>query len=148
MAICLNFAELFHFSTSCLDLAAVSGYVYLLPSTNLKTTSLPCVENESIVIRFVTACHNCDLMIRFGPCFFCSVSRWDLSEGEISMEAKVFKTNPNSRDLKGWSCVCIGIFHESKECLSLLLNHGGDPLLRSSYNKNAWDLAKVQWGVV
>jgi hypothetical protein len=59
------------------------------------------------------------------------------------MEAKVFKTNPNSRDLKGWSCVCIGIFHESKESLTLLLNHGGDPLLRSSYNKNAWDLAKV-----
>jgi len=58
------------------------------------------------------------------------------------MEAKVFKTNPNSRDLKGWSCVCIAIFHESKDCLNLLLNHGGDPLLRSSYNKNAWDLAK------
>lgn len=55
----------------------------------------------------------------------------------------MFKTNPNSRDLKGWSCVCIGIFHESKECLKLLLDHGGDPSLRSSYNKNAWDLAKV-----
>jgi hypothetical protein len=72
-----------------------------------------------------------------------SRGRWDLSEGELSMEAKVFKTNPNSRDLKGWSCVCIGIFHESRECLGLLLEHGGDPMLRSSYNKNAWDLAKV-----
>lgn len=72
----------------------------------------------------------------------CDEDRWDLAEGEMSMEAKVFKTNPNSRDLKGWSCVCIAVFHESKDCLNLLLSHGGDPLLRSSYNKNAWDLAK------
>eukprot|EP01038_Epipyxis_sp_PR26KG_P014696 gene14696-19745_t len=61
---------------------------------------------------------------------------------ELPVEAKVFKTNPNSRDLKGWTCVCIGVFHESKKVLQLLLEHGGDPNIRSSYNKNAWDLAK------
>eukprot|EP01039_Chlorochromonas_danica_P004234 gene4234-4653_t len=68
--------------------------------------------------------------------------RWDLVEGEVSSEAKVFKGNPNSRDLKGWTCVCIAVFHDAKKVLQLLLDHGGDPNIRSSYNKNAWDLAK------
>jgi hypothetical protein len=68
--------------------------------------------------------------------------RWDLKEGELSVEAKTFRGLPNSRDLKGWTCVCIAVFHESKNALKLLLTHGGDPNIRSSYNKNAWDLAK------
>jgi len=72
----------------------------------------------------------------------CDKDKWDIVEGELSVEAKVFKTNPNSRDLKGWSCCCIAVFHESKKVLRLLLEHGADPNLRSSYNKNAWDLAK------
>lgn len=59
-----------------------------------------------------------------------------------SIFTKVFKTNPNSRDLKGWNCVCIAIFHDSTKVLRLLLEHGGDPYARSSYNKCAWDLAK------
>jgi ankyrin repeat protein len=70
--------------------------------------------------------------------------RWDLVEGEISAEAKIFKANPNSRDLKGWTCVCIAVFHDSRKVLKLLLESGGDPNIRSSYNKNAWDLAKVR----
>ena len=70
--------------------------------------------------------------------------RWDLTEGEIGEEAKVFKANPNSRDLKGWTCVCIAVFHDSRKVLRLLLAHGGDPNIRSSYNRNAWDLAKVR----
>lgn len=73
--------------------------------------------------------------------------RWDLAEGEISDEAKIFKANPNSRDLKGWTCVCIAVFHDSRRVLKLLLEHGGDPNIRSSYNKNAWDLAKVSAAV-
>jgi ankyrin repeat protein len=72
----------------------------------------------------------------------CDKDRWDLAEGEISLEAKVFKTSPNTRDLKGWTCVCIAVFHSSLKVLQLLLEHGGDPNIRSSYNKNAWDLAK------
>ena len=66
-----------------------------------------------------------------------------LADGELCTEAKVFKANPNSRDMKGWTCVCIAVFHDSKRVLKLLLEHGGDPNIRSSYNKNAWDLAKV-----
>ena len=68
--------------------------------------------------------------------------RWDLTEGEISEEAKIFKPNVNSRDLKGWTPVCIAVFHESSKVLKLLLENGGNPNIRSSYNKNAWDLAK------
>ncbi len=68
--------------------------------------------------------------------------KWDLAEGEVSAEAKIFKANPNSRDLKGWTCLCIAVFHDSRKVLQLLLEHGGDPNIRSSYNKNAWDLAK------
>lgn len=69
--------------------------------------------------------------------------RWDLAEGEESTEKKVFRSNPNSRDMKGWSCVCIAVFHESLKVLKLLLEKGADPNIRSSYNKNAWDLSKV-----
>lgn len=69
--------------------------------------------------------------------------RWDLTEGEISEEAKIFKPNVNSRDLSGWTCACIAVFHDSRKVLKLLLEHGADPNMRSSYNKNAWDLAKV-----
>jgi hypothetical protein len=83
----------------------------------------------------------CDLRIAVNNARLCC--RWDLAEGEMSMEAKVWKTNPNTRDLKGWSCACIAVFHDSRSCLQLLLEHGADPMLRSSYNKNAWDLAKV-----
>lgn len=63
-------------------------------------------------------------------------------EDDISPEAKIFKANPNSRDLKGWTCVCIAVFHNATKVLPLLLEHGGDPNIKSSYNKNAWDLAK------
>lgn len=77
---------------------------------------------------------------------FCLVSAhpdsWDLAPGELSIEAKVFKTNPNTRDMKGWTPVCIAVFHNSFGALQLLLDHGGDPNIKSSYNKNAWDLAK------
>jgi len=58
------------------------------------------------------------------------------------VEAKIFKANVNSRDLKGWSCVAIAVFHDSLRVLALLLEHAADPSLRSSYNKSAWDLAK------
>jgi len=68
--------------------------------------------------------------------------RWDLLPGEISDEAKIFKPNVNSRDFKGWTCVCIAVFHDSRKVLQLLLENGGDPNVRSSYNKCAWDLAK------
>ena len=62
---------------------------------------------------------------------------------ELSAEAKIFRPNVNSRDLKGWSCVCIAVFHDARKVLKLLLENGGDPNIRSTYNKNAWDIAKV-----
>merc|ERR1712023_235146 len=70
----------------------------------------------------------------------CDEDRWDLEPGEISVEAKVFKTNPNSKDLKGWNCCAIAAFHSSKDVLALLLEHGGNPYIRSYYNKSAYDL--------
>jgi hypothetical protein len=44
--------------------------------------------------------------------------------------------------MKGWTPTCIAVFHNSFGALELLLSHGGDPSIKSSYNKNAWDLAK------
>jgi len=35
------------------------------------------------------------------------------------------------------------VFHDSRRVLQALLEAGADPNIRSSYNKNAWDLAKV-----
>lgn len=90
-------------------------------------------DNESLCRFLLTYWKQCD--IDSGASMF-------LKPGELSAEAKTFRTNPNSRDMKGWSCVCIAVFHDARRCLRLLLEHGGDPNLKSSYNKNAWDLAK------
>ena len=66
----------------------------------------------------------------------------EFSHTTITTETRIYKANPNSRDIKGWSCCCIAVFNDSKKSLKLLLQNGGDPNIRSSYNKNAWDLAK------
>jgi ankyrin repeat protein len=66
----------------------------------------------------------------------------DECDDTVLVRRKVFKASPNSRDLKGWNCVAVGVFHHSLAVLRLLLEHGGDPSVRSSYNKNAWDLAR------
>ena len=66
---------------------------------------------------------------------------------ELSMEAQVFKTNPNARDMKGWNCIAVAVFHKSKKVIPILLDHGADPTMRSTYNKNALDLAKVKLNV-
>ena len=72
-----------------------------------------------------------------------TTDRGGVQLSDLPVESRVFYSNPNSRDAKGWTCVCIAIFHDSRRALRLLLDHGGDPSIRSSYNKNAWDLAKV-----
>ena len=72
----------------------------------------------------------------------CDKDRWDLSEGELSTEALTFKVNVNSRDLKGWNCACIAVFHRSLKVLALLCQHGANLCMRSMYNRNAYDLAK------
>ena len=72
----------------------------------------------------------------------CDKDRWDLQEGELSVEASTFKTNVNARDLKGWNCACIAVFHESLKVLQELCKAGANLEMRSMYNKNAYDLAK------
>ena len=72
----------------------------------------------------------------------CDKDRWDLPEGELSVEAKVFRVNVNARDMRGWNCACISVFHTSLKTLAVLLDHGADCNMRSMYNKNAHDLAK------
>ncbi len=57
-------------------------------------------------------------------------------------EAEVFKTNVNSRDLNGWNVCAIAVFHERVNILRLLLEHGGNPMQKSAYNKSAWDLSQ------
>jgi ankyrin repeat protein len=69
-------------------------------------------------------------------------SKHEYNNNELQVINKVFNSKPNSRDLKGWSCVCVSIFHSSFRVLRILLQYGGDPTIKSSYNKNAWDLAK------
>ena len=64
------------------------------------------------------------------------------NEHELDITKRVFNVNPNSRDMKGWTCTCVAVFHHSLRVLRLLLQHGGDPSIRSSYQKNAWDLAR------
>lgn len=63
-------------------------------------------------------------------------------DDKTKMMRKVFNSNANSRDLKGWTCVAVAVFHHSLRVLRLLLENGGDPSIKSSYNKSAWDIAK------
>lgn len=62
-----------------------------------------------------------------------------LAPTELSL---VERNVARGRDLKGWNPAAIAVFHESKAVLELLLQHGADPYLKSSYNKNAWDMAQ------
>lgn len=59
-----------------------------------------------------------------------------------SYEIKMFKTNPNARDAKGWNIAAVAVFAVAKKALKLLLENGADPYMKSSYNKSAWDLAQ------
>lgn len=61
---------------------------------------------------------------------------------KITMLARVWKVNVNSRDCRGWTPVAIAVFHEAKKSLRLLLDNGADPNLKNQYNKNAYYFAK------
>lgn len=56
--------------------------------------------------------------------------------------SKIWKTNVNSRNCRGWTPVAIAVFHESKKSLRILLDNGADPSLKNQYNKDAYYFAK------
>jgi hypothetical protein len=70
----------------------------------------------------------------------------DKEMGEMSTEAKVFKSNANCRDSKGWNPCAIAVFHDNKPMLELLIEHGGDPSVKNSYHKSAIDLVRLRRG--
>ncbi len=59
-----------------------------------------------------------------------------------SVESKVFWTNVNRRDAKGWNPAAIAAFSDQKRALEVLLEHGADPTMKNQYGKSALDLAK------
>ncbi|KAJ1444699.1 ankyrin repeat-containing domain protein [Pelagophyceae sp. CCMP2097] len=61
---------------------------------------------------------------------------------EPSAEAKVFFTNVNRRDAKGWSPIAVAVFHDQKHAARLLLDHGADPELVNQYGHSAFKLAQ------
>ena len=64
--------------------------------------------------------------------------------GDESVAAKVFWTNPNRRDAKGWTPLAVAIFCDQKKCAEMLLKHGADPTIANSFGHTAYDLAKDQ----
>lgn len=50
------------------------------------------------------------------------------------MAYKMGAIPPVHRDLKGWKPAAIAVFHESKAALDLVLKHGANPYLKSSYD--------------
>jgi hypothetical protein len=58
--------------------------------------------------------------------------------------AKVFWTNPNRRDAKGWTPLAVAIFCDQKKSAEMLLKHGADPTIPNSFGHTAYDLAKDQ----
>ncbi|CAM9094400.1 unnamed protein product [Ectocarpus sp. 4 AP-2014] len=88
-------------------------------------------DRSGVVELLLTHWQTCDDSSTFGR-----------TPGTLSWQCRVFRANPNSRDLKGWNPAAIAVFHESKAALKLLLEHGADPHLKSSYNKSAWDMAQ------
>ncbi|GMH62826.1 hypothetical protein TrST_g12881 [Triparma strigata] len=65
-----------------------------------------------------------------------------LDPGEHSWEYRVFSANANSREQKGWNIAAIATFHGQKNILRMILNEGGDPTVKNSYNMSALDHAK------
>ena len=68
----------------------------------------------------------------------------DIFTGEPTLEKRAFRTNANARDSKGWTPASIAAFHGHKACLSLILEHGGDPTLPNAYGKNAFDVSRTK----
>ena len=62
--------------------------------------------------------------------------------GDESLEAKVFYTNVNRRDAKGWSPVAVAVFHDRKKAAAFLLENGADPSLANQFGHTAYDIAK------
>ena len=58
------------------------------------------------------------------------------------VERKTFFASVKARDSKGWNCASLATFHGHKKLLELVLAHGADPYVKTSYNKNAFDLAQ------
>ncbi|GMH82952.1 hypothetical protein TL16_g09434 [Triparma laevis f. inornata] len=65
-----------------------------------------------------------------------------LDPGEHTWEYRVFSANINSREQKGWNITSICTFHDQKTILRLILEAGGDPTIKNSYNMSALDHAK------
>lgn len=66
----------------------------------------------------------------------------DPGNGDGSLESRVFFTNVNRRDAKGWNPAAIATFSDQKRALELLIEHGADPTMKNQYGKSAIDLAK------
>lgn len=64
--------------------------------------------------------------------------------GDESVAAKVYWTNPNRRDAKGWTPLAVAIFHDQRKCAALLLDHGADPTVVNSFGHTSYDLARDQ----
>lgn len=54
---------------------------------------------------------------------------------------RVWRTNVNARDQKGWTPIQVAVFHKHKAVAQLLLDHGADPRMKNSYGKDAFELA-------
>ena len=58
------------------------------------------------------------------------------------MEQRAFRPNVNARDSKGWTPVSVAAFHGKKDCLKVILEAGGDPLIPNNYGKNAFQVVE------
>jgi len=59
-----------------------------------------------------------------------------------NVERKVFFSNINAREAKGWNACALAVFHGHKRTLQLLLKKGCNPYVKNAYNKNAFDFAQ------
>ena len=124
-------------------------------------------DDRGCSLLAIAAQHNHKELVEFLLTYHKSVDNDNifLEPGETSMEAKTFKVNVNAKDSKGWNCVAIAVFHNSKDAVRLLLQHGADrepgslvvfvattadhhltsrltATVKNNYNKSAVDLAK------
>ena len=65
-------------------------------------------------------------------------------DGETTMEEKVFRVNAKARDPQGWTPASVAAFHGQKAALKLILDAGGDPLVKNVHKKNAFDVVKTE----
>ena len=68
----------------------------------------------------------------------------DMFTDQPTLEKRSFRSNVNARDSKGWNPCSVASFHGNKNCLLMVLKHGGNPRIKNFYGKDSFDIVQTE----